>query len=119
VEAALGKISLAVTDNLSPVGCMHQTAVHTSVGKVSAALTNLLSYNLPLYSPCSEFNKAVVQAKDDLCCAVVTAATYHTAGWFGFGLFTALLGVPCAILGFKRFANQIWVRFSCSSSSYS
>jgi hypothetical protein len=86
-----------------------QTAVQASVTKVSAALAYLLSYNLPLYSSCSEFNKAVVQSKDDLCCAVVTAATYHTAGWLGFGIFTALIGVPCAILGFKRFANQIWV----------
>ena len=82
------------------------------------ALNKFFTVNMPVYTPCQTMHEAWVQTRDLFCCDVITTATYHTVSWFAYGVVTAILGIPCAILGFKRFPNHIWVRaavFFCSS----
>lgn len=41
-----------------------------------------------------------------------SAFTYHTLGWLVLGLSTLFVGLPAAILGYKRFPTNIWVRIT-------
>jgi hypothetical protein len=59
---------------------------------------------------CATLADVVTEAKDAVCCTVVTPFFWYAALWYVASLVLVLVGLPLAILGRKRLPQRVWGR---------